>query len=326
MVRNFKLHIVFLAVMMFFMQSITAQNISLEIRLDTQDILIGDQVSLHIEVQMTDQYDITFPVFRDTLTSGVEILKVTSIDTTKIDEGKSSLVQQMLITSFDSGYYRIPPLPFVWKGQERKDTLYSSPVGLAVHTVAVDTTQEIKAIKSPMEAPVTFAEIWPLLLIFILVALIGFFVFWYIKRRKENKPVFRIEKPKEPAHRIALRELDKLSEEKLWQKNEVKLFYTRLTNIIRKYIEDRFNVHAMEQTSGEIMHEIKKGYIDDKHLQNLLSELLSLADMVKFARNIPLPDENERLMKHAYDFVISTRQQITEEHTENNENEGGDKA
>jgi hypothetical protein len=303
-----------------------AQHISVKAGLDTNAILIGDQVNLSFEVQKDKNYVIDFPLLSDTITKGIEILNTSPVDTAQGDEGRTVLTQEVLITSFDSGKYILPPLPFTWRNNDKSDTLYSSPVELTVYTVPVDTTEEIKPIKMPMEAPVTFAEIWPYFLMGILVLVIGLFVYWYIKRRKANKPVFRIEKPKEPAHRVALRDLDKLSEEKLWQKNEIKLFYTRLTNIIRKYLEERFGVYAMEETTGEIMRDIKKGYVDDQQLQSVLYELLSLADMVKFAKNIPLPDENEKLMRHAYDFVIKTKMEKTENGDDNNENEEGERS
>lgn len=327
MKKYFRLHIIWLAGLLLAtnMGLSSAQHISVKAGLDTSAILIGDQVRLAIEVQKNNRYTVDFPLFRDTITKGIEILNTSPVDTIPGDDDRTVLTQEVLITSFDSGKYTLPPLPFIWKDKNRSDTLYSSPLELNVYTVPVDTTSEIKPIKLPLDAPVTFAEIWPYLLIGLLVIMVGLFVFWYIKRRKANKPVFRVEKPKEPAHRIALRELDKLSEEKLWQKNEIKLFYTRLTNIIRKYIEERFGVYAMEETTGEIMRDIKKGYVDDQQLQNILYELLSLADMVKFAKNIPLPDENEKLMRHAYDFVIKTKTEKKENGVDNNENEEGEK-
>jgi hypothetical protein len=130
---------------------------------------------------------------------------------------------------------------------------------------------------------------------------------WYLRRRKKNKPLFGPPKPEIPAHIIAFRELRELADEKLWQKSEFKQYYTRLTGVIRHYMERRYGIQAMEMTSHEILEEWKLSGENTGDLDEKLNGLLNLADLVKFAKQKPVASENEENMERAYDFVERTK-------------------
>jgi hypothetical protein len=134
----------------------------------------------------------------------------------------------------------------------------------------------------------------------------SFGIYAYVRRRN-NKPIFRSPKPADPPHVVALRELDKLRSEKLWQNNRTKDYYIRLSDIIRTYIEGRFGVTAMEMTSDEIIEGMRFSGFEDNNLINRLRNLFTLSDLVKFAKAQPLPDENETAMLDAYLFVNNTK-------------------
>ena len=154
-----------------------------------------------------------------------------------------------------------------------------------------------------------FKEIAPWILGIILIAAIIFLIIYAISRRRKNQPLFqRPEKPKLPPHVIALQELEKLKNDQLWQHEKVKDYYTRLTDIIRIYIEDRFGLPAMEQTTHEIVSTFmaKKSVLDELSFKDL-KEILELADLVKFAKLTPLPDDNHLVLKDAYQFVERTK-------------------
>jgi hypothetical protein len=136
-----------------------------------------------------------------------------------------------------------------------------------------------------------------------------FFIFYAIKRKKNNKPIFVIpRKPKEPAHIIALRELDRIKQEKLWQQGKTKQFYSEITETLRKYIEDRYGIPAMEQTSDETLDSFKyrRDLLKEKTLENL-SRILKLADLVKFAKYRTTPDDDNMTLVNAYFFVNDTK-------------------
>jgi hypothetical protein len=170
-------------------------------------------------------------------------------------------------------------------------------------------------IKKPFSAPITLKEIAPWLFGIILIGALVFLIVYALSRRSKNKPLFqRPLKPKLPPHVIALQELDKLKGEELWQHEKVKDYYTRLTDIVRVYIEERFTITAMEQTTFEILTSFKEkeSQIVDKSVVEL-KEILEVADLVKFAKLTPLPDENHHMLSNAYLFVKETSVEVVTE-------------
>jgi hypothetical protein len=145
----------------------------------------------------------------------------------------------------------------------------------------------------------------------LLLGAIIFLVLYSIKRRKKNKPFFALpQKPKEPAHIIALRELDRIKAEKIWQKEKTKQYYSEVTDVLRTYIEDRFEIRAMEQTTDEILDSFRyrKDLLSEKNYQNL-SQILSVADLVKFAKYKTLPDDDNLTLVNSYFFVNETKRE-----------------
>ena len=289
-------------------KSVYAQEIKVNAKLDTNLILIGDQLKFKIEVEQNRNVYTEFPVFNDTIVSSIEIVERSEIDTTFLSDKIIHLEQEYTVTSFDSGFHVIPALPFPFVKNSIKDTIFTRPVLLQVYTFQIDSVTGITDIKPPINTPITFEEVAPYLGYSLIIILIILAIIWLIIKLSKKKaiPIIR-QKPKEPAHKIALRELDKLEEEKLWQQSKFKEYHSKLTDILRRYIEDRFDINAMEQTSNEVLDAIRHANILSAENFEKLSQMLSIADYVKFAKLKPLPDENERSLKHAYDFVLSTK-------------------
>ncbi len=280
-----------------------AQFVELKTQLDTNQIRIGEQFHLDIDVWQPAGVSIGFPEIRDTLMAGVEVLQAYPRDTVAEDENLK-ISQRYQLTSFDSGFYEIPPLKFYILSGQWSDSLESNPMYLLVHSVAVDST--IYDVKSPIHMPVSFLEIFPFVVGGLLLVAAIYFAVRYLRRRRKQKGVFTPDKPVDPAHVIALRELDRLREEKLWQKSEFKPYYTRLTEIIRHYMEGRYNIPAMEMTSYDILQTWKQGERPDEDLSAKLNRLLNLADLVKFAKEKPIASDNEENLDRAYEFVKKT--------------------
>ncbi len=298
------------------------QTVTLDARLDTTQMLIGDQIHLNLMAKQSPGTQVGFPVLADTLTQHIEVLSGSPVDTAKQVDGSLLLRQQYLITSFDSGRYTIPALPFSVNINGNIDTAYTSPVELMVHTMPVDTTQVVKDIKAPMSAPWTLAELWPYILGVILLALITWFIIRLIRKRKKKEPILARRKPAEPAHVIALRELQNLDAEKLWQQGRVKEYYIKLTTILRYYIERRFSINALERTSDEILDSFISTGVIPGDVISMLRDLLQEADLVKFAKASPLPKENEDNLKKGVTFVEQTRvEPETKDKRENEQDE-----
>jgi hypothetical protein len=223
--------------------------------------------------------------------------------------------QSYIITAFDSGPHPIKPFLFVGQTRITPDTLRSNSLSLFVKVPNVDLKKGFADIKKPYGAPVTFKEIAPWIIGFILLATILFLIIYAINRRKKNIPLFSLPaKPKLPPHVVALGELDRLKEEQLWQHDKVKDYYTRLTDILRVYLEERYSVPAMEQTTYEILSEFKgeNSQIKGK-LFTGLQKTLDTADLVKFAKYTPLADENHFVLVQAYNLVEETKPELPAE-------------
>ena len=307
-VKVTKIWIILLGLMFLISGNVAAQQIKATARLDSANILIGDQVKLFLEIDYPQTVDISFPQVPDTIGQNIEVLDRSKIDT--IDSGEQmKQIRSYLITSFDSGSYRIPPYWFKIDMNGRIDSVPTNGVTLNVYSIPIDTTRGPTDIKMPYAAPLTLKEVTPYILGVILIGAILFFILYSIKRRKKNLPLFTVpQKPKEPAHVIALRHLDRIKEEKLWQKEKVKEYYSEITETLREYIEDRFEIPAMEQTSEETLNSFKsrKHLIRDKSFEKL-DQILKIADLVKFAKYKPLPEDNNRTLVDAYFFVDVTK-------------------
>lgn len=285
-----------------------AQQIKATAKLDSANILLGDQVKLILEIEHPKEATVEFPNVPDTLSNLIEVLKRSKIDTS-VAGNNIKLAKTFTITCFDSGSYLISPQWFRVKLNGVTDSIPTNSVALNVNTMAIDTTRGLTDIKTPYAAPVTLKEVTPYILGAILLGAIIFLVLYSIKRKKKNQPLFKLpEKPKEPAHVIALRELDRIKNEKIWQKDKTKQYYSEVTDVLRIYIEERFDIRAMEQTTEEILDSFRfrKNLISDKTFSNL-SQILTLADFVKFAKYKPLPDDDNLTLVNAYFFVNETK-------------------
>lgn len=283
--------------------TLKAQSVNFEVKIDTSEFLIGDQVGLDLLVTQPANVFVGIPVFNEELTKQIEILEQSENDTTLMDNGDWLIKKRLLITAFDSGYYALPPIPVLYYS----DTIKSEPVLFKVNTIQVDTTQAIKDIKMPYNAPLSFAEVLPWAGGSIGLAIIILILIYVIRKLKRKEPIIRRVKPQEPAHIIALRDLNKLKENKLWQKDRIKKYYTELTDIIRVYLWNRYSVRTLERTSEEILKSLQSFDIIDEESFNTLKEIFYNADLVKFAKYKPLADQHINYMDNAFDFVEKTK-------------------
>ncbi|MBW8331857.1 MAG: hypothetical protein K0M40_07545 [Prolixibacteraceae bacterium] len=304
------LYVVLIVLLSGSLQQLKAQQVTVKASIDSTNILIGDQIKLVLEIEKPKNMDVQFPLIPDTLGAGIEVVQRLPVDTLKLEnKERETLSQSYFITSFDSGVHQIPSFYFKLKFDRMLDSVATKALSFQVFTMKIDTTKGPVDIKPPYSAPVSLKEVTPYILGIILIAAILFFIFYYIKWKKKNVPLFRKpEKPLEPAHIIALRELDRIKAQKLWQSEKIKQYYSEVADTVRAYIENRFDIPAMEQTSAETIGVFKqnKELIDGTSLDQI-QHILSLADLVKFAKYAPLPDDNNLTLMNAYFFVNQTK-------------------
>jgi hypothetical protein len=285
-----------------------AQTVSVQTELDTNRILLGRFVNLKYTITKEPGQKIVFPIFHDSLCQNIDVVGEAKIDS--LSDNKS--VQSLVITSYEPGQWQIAPQPFVIKTSAGTDTIYSTVSLLQVDSVAIDTTGVIRDIKKVEWIMPSFSDFIPLLIALAIIGLIIVLVmrYWPGSKKVSQKATTQVI---EPPHVIAMRELDKLKAQKLWQQKQTKEYYSRLTAIIRTYIEQQFGLKAMEQTSAEIIRDIHDKGLETKLNISDLKKLLNLADLIKFAKGNAQPEENIEHLERAYDFVKSSRQAVMEE-------------
>lgn len=306
----------FTSAFLLFTSYLFSQNITVTAALDTNSILIGQQTRLTLRVDYkTDQGEakIDFPKIADTIIKEIEVVsksKVEQFIPDSSDLSHMAQIQTLILTSFDSGYYAVPPFKFILNGDSSK-AVETEPILFTVNSVPVDTTIAIKDIKPPMDVPFSWKELLPYIYggLAGLAALAGLiYLIMYLVKKNKKKPIPVVTAPKIPAHVIAIEQLKKLREEKLWQNGKLKEYHSGLSDIIRQYIEKRFFINAMEQVSDEIMYAFRTIDLSDE-LRSKLRQILFLSDLVKFAKEQPLPNENEASWVNAYEFVMATKKE-----------------
>lgn len=288
-----------------------AQNIQVSAGLDTNAIMIGQQFRLKLRVQHPADGVVLWPHLKDTITKGVEIVDIEKTDTTfSADKSQVTYSAGYILTSFDSGVYAIPPIPFSFTRGRDTETVYSDLLNISVFRPEVDTTQEIRDIKGPAEIPFDWKEALPYILVGFAAILSVVLSVWFIRRQIAKRKAARAGEPQEliitPPHEIAQKALRELKEKQLWQRGKTKEYYTELTDILRIYIRERFEVDAPEMVSEEIILRLKFKPIAAAQ-RDVLASLLQLADMVKFAKLNPGSFENEESLNTALSFVENTR-------------------
>lgn len=293
-------------------------------RLDTNSLLIGDQTVLELTFSCPADYTVHWPMITDTITKAIEVIKHSKLESIPGEDRASMLYRQSYtVTSFDSGFYAIPPILIGYKtpGDTTLKFDETDALLLEVNTVPVSMEADIKDIKDPMRAPFTFREALPFILIFLGLLLVGFLGWYYIRKRKKAEPIFKAPPARKvPADQAALEALETLRFKKLWQQGEIKQYHTELTDILREYLWSNFNIHAHEYTTEEIMVAV----INTKanvQAREKLHQTLILADMVKFAKMQPLPVEHDASLNNAIDFVKETRHLNREEPADHIEQE-----
>lgn len=273
-------------------------------------IMIGDQFFLDINIER-DMVQVTeFPVFENgMLTEEFEILSDLPVDTVSQQGRQLKLHKRYVLTCFKAGQYVLDGFPILFVDKNIVDTLNAlNPMTMTVTTFEIDTTtQIIRDIKAPIKVPIMFQEFAGYLggglLLLALLIIGGLYLKKYIEKRRNRVPEQVVEP--ESAHEHALKELQKIAGEKLWQGGKVKQYYTRMTDVLRVYIENRYVVNAMEMTTAEIVTVLKP--IVEKRQLELLSAILTTADYVKFAKYVPEFKENIACYDDAVAFVESTK-------------------
>ena len=267
---------------------------SQKISVDTNIIFVGQQAEIVISNNIKNSE--FWPNFNDTLVNGLEIVQ------SDFDTLSEEIIQKIIITSWDSGSYYIPPVKF-------SATSKSNALIINVLLPNIDANSELKDIKGPLDDNIGWSDIWPWLVLILIILLS---IFTYKKYFNKKKKTVVVKKNiQTPAHILALNSLKKLENKKLIDKKDIKEYYSSISEIIRRYIENRFNFPALELTTYEILNIITA--VIKKEESITLKNILEISDLVKFAKKIPDQIENVKNLNLATDFVKKTKKEIINE-------------
>ena len=285
---------------------LTFAQASVEVKIDPIEMMIGKQAQVTMTVQAAEGAKIEMPVFqpRQQIVAGVEVINV------EHPTGHSLL---LTLTSFDGNLYYLPPFKVKVNGK----TVESKSLALKVVEVEVDTTRLDKFFgpKDVQDNPFQWSDwslsFWLSILMLVLLAL----AYYLYLRLRDNKPIIariKIVKRLLP-HQKAMKEIDQIKADKMVSSENQKEYYTKLTDTLRKYIEERYGFSAMEMTSTEIIERLMAD--DDQQGLSELRQLFMTADLVKFAKYSTMINENDANLVNAIDFINQTKleNQPTEE-------------
>lgn len=294
-----------------FISSSIGQDVKITSSFDSTRIFIGDQIKFTITVDKPSNLRLILPIFKDTLCKNIDIISGPKTDSISSQNGRVKIIHKYLITSFDSGRYKVLPVFAEAKnegGLKRYFSDYSMLEVMRVKIAPADTTLKIFDIIEPYRAPITIGEVLPWILLIILAGGIGWAIIRFLRNHKKSEKNIDIFIPSDPAHVIAFRKLEKLKGEELWQKGEIKKYYTKLTEILRRYLENRFRVYSLELTTAETLEALTKTGFKKNGTYNDLKSVLTGADLVKFAKYNPVTTENESHFQTSWNFVLATKE------------------
>ncbi len=297
-------------VVMFLAINASAGNTLITSKLDSTLLLMGKKTAIHLEiVQDKGAKGFLINDVVDTLNAFVEVAERLHADTTDLGNNREQINRDIIVQSFDSGMYIIPAFKYVIG----KDTFLSNTLTLKVLPVKVDTLTTINDLKPVEEPPFFFSDYLPEFLvkywwlILLIILLIAGGIYAYIRWFKKGEvPFVKKQEVYIPPYDEAIMKLTQLKSEKLWEAGQDKEYYTRLTDILRIYLNRRFEINAMEMTTGQIMDVLRKNE-ETLAVNDQLNKILDMADFVKFAKMRPLPEDNEVAYQRAVNFVNETK-------------------
>lgn len=299
-----------------------AQQPVVSVQMDSTYVTFGCPMTFHLQAIVPEGQSILFP--QDITKSGgivayddsaqylleLDDFVVPTVDTVQQSNGMLTLQQDVTVYAFDSATLYIPPFEFL---TSVGDTLRTNSLALKVFVpfeqVEVDPEKfcDLKDVEDPEFVLMDYIWWFLIPLIVLALAAAGWFGWKYWQAHRKDTPVEQPKPKPVPAHVEAMQALDALAEKKLWQNGQEKQYHTELTDILRLYIEHRFDVQALEKTTDEILDELYELAETQKASLVNLDQILQLADLAKFAKYKPLPDENQLSFLNARMFVEQTK-------------------
>ena len=284
-------------------------QVRIEQSVDSVEILVGEQTQLKLNATVPKGHRLQWPMLKERqyVVPGLEVVKSIPADTIHDDGALLTIEKKYTLTSFNEHLFAIPPLTVKVNGKPYKGTACA----LKVISIDVDTLHPNQFFppKDVQDNPFMWSEVAPYFWLSLLIVILFVFAFYLLVRLRQNKPIItKIRVIKHiPPHQKALTSIGQIKEEHMQASEDQKTYYTRLTDALRQYIQERFGFNAKEMTSNEIIACLQES--GDKTMIDELRELFSTADLVKFAKYSTLLNENDLNLVNAIDFIDKTKQE-----------------
>ena len=292
-----------------------SQTPTVEARLEPDSVMVGDRFDCVIEVEKDLAQVVSFPSFSNIPESDIEIVSETAPDTLLRDGRRLRLRKRYTLQTFAEGRVNMGRPGVLYSDKNIVDTLYGrDSLILTVGTFIIDSTSvPVMALKPQQTLRFKFGEIsgylmWSVIIALLLAAAAYAAVRILHHYGKNVSDLFKTPPPL-PPHVAAIKALEALHHQKLWQNGKYKQYYSGITDILRTYIAARYEVGAMEMTSDEIITAMRSVEELPQKCSMDLTEILRNGDLVKFAKAEPDPEQNENDYWRAYYFVEETKQQ-----------------
>ena len=280
-----------------------AAQVAASARTDSTRMYLGDQMTLYLEVVQPAGIAIQPLSLPAAGERQPEFLAENKWDTLENSAGKLRLSKSFVFTAWDTGTLQIPPVPVpFWEG-DNTDTAFTEAIFLKVLMPQVDTT--LADIKPILAEPANWGDFLPYLMAIVVLILVIVLVL-YQRKRKSGQAIAEPPPPELRPDELALQQLEELRRKQLWQQGAVKAYHSELTHIIRQYLENRYGILALEQTTPEILEQWRHLGLDETQAEKLKS-LLETADLVKFAKATPPEYFHDRALTYVEAFVHETK-------------------
>ena len=312
-----------LLVIIFLHKPLFSNGISVESKVDKAKITIGDLVKYTLIVRHDE--DVILEDMAAGTNLGMFEVRDYAVQEPRKENGQVVEQYDFVISTFDVGDFFIPPLTLRYTTVEDSTVkeIKTEKIKIVVESVKPSEAGDIRDVKPPVEIPANYRRIIFISSVVFVVLLIAILLFIFIKRYREGKSLIPMRaKPPRPPHEVALEALEKLLAEKLLEQGKVKEFYIEISGIVRRYIEGRYHIVALEMTTYQLLENMRQANIDQSYI-DMMTEFLELCDLVKFAKYVSGENENKRTIQLAFDFVNRTKLVLesTEESTKDKQTE-----
>ncbi|MGH1363080.1 MAG: BatD family protein [Calditrichia bacterium] len=297
-----RLHLLLLAIISI-LPLVGQSLIEVDAAVDRNRITIGDRIVYSLVIDRAENLDIRTP--GDAANLGSFEIKDYSVAEPLVKDGRVREMFTYTISVFDTGTYVIPPFPIAFMSPDsQQQFITSEPLEIYVESILKEGDIELRDIKPPFNLPGDWLK-WLLIVGgLLLIAGLAFGNWWYYRKQNGEGPVFRKEVIR-PAHEIALEELDTLIQSDLLENMQHKSFFTMLSDILRRYVEGRYYIKAMEETTGELLNSMNDADLSADDIEYLQKSLTN-CDLVKFAKFVPSEPQTQDTVKLVRAFIERT--------------------